>query len=192
MVQPDHFTMVSARCLTCKTVKSTPLPGAQLKKVPGEFYLRQAERERFLAELNNKNLPEEEILCKNFQGALVSASQGHARRLQFVRGNLENVLKYSFGVNDNLDVRWDRLDRALLSVPEEIWTKFLNENLLVQAEFLREAYYRTRNFDFVDAVSSILHLEEFGAITGISEHDKPESLPCIKAFLPYAAFFSMI
>jgi hypothetical protein len=55
---------------------------------------------------------------------------GKAQLRQVLRGNLEN----------NLDARQERLDDAILEVPEDIDYMFSNDELLTQAKLLQEAH----------------------------------------------------
>lgn len=158
MDQPDHYTMVRAICPGCAD-GSPRLPQSKRKEAFAEFQLLQAEGDKFRAELNQKNEPEEAHLCGISPERLM---YDHAQRLQILRGNLEKVLKYYLGPNDDLEARRERLDYAILEIPEDTVYKFSNDELLTQAELLQEAHRRTRNGEYVDGVYTATRiLEEF-------------------------------
>jgi uncharacterized protein YlaI len=116
MDQPDHYRSVNAKCPDC-IYGSPQLPQSNRNQALADFQRLQAGGDKFRAELNQKNEPEEAYLCSICPKRL---TYDNAQRLQVLRGNLEKVLKYYLGPNDDLDARRERLDDAILEVPEDI------------------------------------------------------------------------
>ena len=163
MDQPDHYRSVNAKCPDC-IYGSPQLPQSNRNQALADFQRLQAGGDKFRAELNQKNEPEEAYLCSICPKRL---TYDNAQRLQVLRGNLEKVLKYYLGPNDDLDARRERLDDAILEVPEDIVYMFSNDELLTQAELLQEAHRRTNNPEYIDGISCAIHmLKEFWRIFG--------------------------
>lgn len=169
--QPDHYTAVVAECPACLD-GSPRLPPCKRKQAEGEYRRLEAEELKFRSELNHENEPEEKFLCSIPAESLMPQQ---ARRLQALRGNLEKVLKYYLGPNDNLDGRRDRLDHALSEFPERILESFSNECLLDQVELLQEAASRWKGSDdymgYLCESYAINILKETGYMFGLPEED---------------------
>jgi hypothetical protein len=180
--QPHHYTSVTALCPSCQ--EGNPRRQSdERRKVKAKFKRLQAEEEEFRSELNKRNECEEEYLC-NLDPKSPDFSITEAVRLQYLRGNLEKVLKYYLGdASHELKARRDRLDEAIANVPDKIVEGFSNNEILTQAEILDAAVVRTGNNGHLDKISYLASiLQEFAWAFGISQKDMDRAaalrLPC--------------
>jgi hypothetical protein len=136
MDQPDHYRLVNAKCPDC-IYGSPQLPQSNRNQALADFKLLQAEGDKFRAELNQKNEPEEAYLCSIFSRTLDLRQGSAATSSPWEHGKSTEVF---LGPKGNLDARQERLDDAILEVPEDIDYMFSNDKLLTQADLLQEAH----------------------------------------------------
>jgi hypothetical protein len=141
MDQPHNYLSDDQYCTSCNESSSNPLPKLQKAQLKVEFESVQANANKFRAQLDQQNRPEEEALC-SIPSECLTLEQ--ARRLQVLHGNLEKVLRFYLQSppHDSFDFRRERLENAILEVPLQIVNQFSGEELFTQAEILQEAYSR--------------------------------------------------
>ena len=136
MDQPDYYRLVNVKCPDC-IYGSPQLPQSNRNQALADFKLLQAEGDKFRAELNQNNKPEEAYLCSIFSRTLDLRQGSAATSSPWEPGKSTEVF---LGPNGNLDARQERLDGAILEVPEDIDYMFSNDKLLTQADLLQEAH----------------------------------------------------